>query len=295
VELSPRSSAYQETALFSFDSTDGDYPAAGFLKVGKTFYTTTVDGGAYGYGAIVSLTPTASGLRESDVYDFQNAPDGAYPQSPLVADSSGAVYGTTYYGGNGDCSHGNHLYYHCGTVFKFVPSGSGGTETVLMYFSGGDGADPAAGLILDATGNLYGTTVFGGGLGCGTNGQPPGCGTVFELKPNGSQYKQIILRSFAGSPDGEYPYATLIAKGNDLYGTTEFGGSGPSACGSLGCGTIFKMSASGKHYTVLHSFVGSDGEQPLAGLFVKGRSFYGTTSSGGTNSCSCGEVFEFAP
>ena len=88
--------------------------------------------------------------------------------------------------------------------------------------------------------------------------------------------------------------STMGSKG-DLYGTTEFGGSGPSACGSLGCGTIFKMSASGKHYTVLHSFVGSDGEQPLAGLFVKGRSFYGTTSSGGTNSCSCGEVFEFAP
>jgi uncharacterized repeat protein (TIGR03803 family) len=295
VELSPQSGGYGETATFSFDATNGANPSAGLAAVGGTLYTTATNGGAYGYGAIVALS--ADGLGATDVYDFQNAPDGAYPQAGLVADASGALYGTTYYGGSASCSHGNnHLFYHCGTVFKFVPSQSGGTETVLWTFSGGDngdGADPNGGLVVDKHGNLYGTTVFGGGTGCGKGGTPPGCGAVFELKRAGTHYSERILHAFSGAPDGQYPYAGLTAKG-ELYGTTSLGGTVSSVCG-LGCGTIFSLAKSGASYSVLHAFEASEGEQPVAPLFAKGSILYGTTSAGGSNACGCGSVFEFVP
>ena len=291
VELSRKHGAYEESGVFSFGLENGAYPAADFVESGKTLYTTTVDGGKYGYGAIVALSSAGT---ITDVYDFQNAPDGAYPQAGLVADSAGALYGTTYYGGSGSCPHGGHLFYRCGTVFRFVPSGSGGTETILWTFSGGaHGADPNGAVIVDKRGNLFGTTPFGGGMGCGTNGFPPGCGTVYELSPQGSTYREKIVHAFAGS-DGSYPYAGLTAKGDSLYGTTEFGGADASGCG-LGCGTIFEVSKSGSRFALLHSFEGSDGAQPLAALTAKGRAFYGTTSSGGAGSCGCGEVFAFSP
>jgi uncharacterized repeat protein (TIGR03803 family) len=235
----------------------------------------------------------ASGLTATDVYDFQNAPDGASPDSALVADSTGALYGTTYYGGNGECPQGSHLFYHCGVVFKFVPSPAGGTETVLYTFQGGtDGASPYAGVVLDEKGNIYGTTVFGGDPNCGGTGNPDGCGTVFKLAlQKDGHYKETILHSFMSSPDGRYPYGGLMAKGDALYGTTEFGGS-TSGC-TIGCGTIFKVSKAGKNYAVIHAFEVSDGENPQSGLFVRGSALYGTTAAGG--STGNGVVFQFVP
>ena len=145
---------------------------------------------------------------------------------------------------------------------------------VIYSFSGGsDGADPMAGLIRDAAGNLYGTTYDGGDYGYGT---------VFRWDNAGNE---TVLHSFSGGPDGEYPSAGLVrdAAGN-LYGTTADGGTS-------GVGTVFKVDASGKE-TVLYSFGGgADGEYPFAGLVRDAAgNLYGTTADGGTS--GVGMVFK---
>jgi len=153
--------------------------------------------------------------KETVLHSFTGS-DGAYPYAGLVRDAAGNLYGTTYYGG----ARGY------GTVFKVTETGK---ESVLYSFAGGidgpDGALPCAGLVLDAKGNLYGTTIYGGTYGIGT---------VFKVAKNG---KETVLHSFTHWPDGSGPYAGLLrdAKGN-LYGTTVWGGS--SECN---CGVVFEL------------------------------------------------------
>jgi uncharacterized repeat protein (TIGR03803 family) len=178
-------------------------------------------------------------------------------------------------------------------VFRLSPSGS---ETVLYSFTGGaDGANPSAGLVRDAAGNLYGTT-FLGGVESGSCGGS--CGVVFKLSPTGSE---TVLHSFTGGADGANPSAGLIqdAAGN-LYGTTFLGGVESDSCGGS-CGVVFKLSPTGSE-TVLHSFTGgADGAGPYAGLIQDAAgNLYGTTSEGGANSVcplspGCGVVFRLAP
>ncbi|MGA7284417.1 MAG: choice-of-anchor tandem repeat GloVer-containing protein [Candidatus Cybelea sp.] len=157
--------------------------------------------------------------------------------------------------------------------------------THLYSFKGGaDGAQPFAGLI-ELHGTLYGTTAYGG-TGCsGTSG----CGTVFESTPSG---QETVLYRFQGGKDGANPYAGLVDANGALYGTTAGGGAGCS--GSGGCGTVFKITTSGKE-TVLYSFKGApDGLAPIANLTVLNGTLYGTTRAGGTGcsgSSGCGTVF----
>ena len=153
-------------------------------------------------------TPATSVVWTEKLLHSFNDTDGALPRAGLIFDAAGNLYGTTNAGGT----------YDAGTVFKLAPTGDGSwTETVLHNFGNGtDGALPAAGLIFDAAGNLYGTTEVGGFYGDGT---------VFELTPNGSGgWTEQVLFSF-NLADGWYPYAGLIldAAGN-LYGTTYTGG-----------------------------------------------------------------------
>jgi uncharacterized repeat protein (TIGR03803 family) len=188
-------------------------------------------------------------------------------------------------------------------------------ETVLYSFAGGanDGMDPSAGLIADSQGNLYGTTQFGGGSGCSASGpgaEPGspkliGCGIVFELTPTISGgWTETVLYHFctlANCSDGSRPFAGLIADGKgNLYGTTSAGGgSGCSAMGPGGCGTVFELtpaSGGGWTETVLRAFTNSpsDGALPLAGLIADSQgNLYGTTSAGGAN--GYGTVFELTP
>ena len=143
-------------------------------------------------------------------------------------DDAGNLYGTTSGGGGTSCG--------CGTVFKLAPDG---IETILHSFAGGsDGAYPAAGVIPDKAGNLYGTTIEGGngGVHCSI-----GCGTVFKFAPHG---EETVLRAFRRKL-GAYPVGGLIAdKSGYIYGTTQDGGDG-IACTSgghhIGCGTIFRL------------------------------------------------------
>jgi uncharacterized repeat protein (TIGR03803 family) len=176
----------------------------------------------------------------------------------VILDGAGNLYGTTSAGGNG----GQLCNFGCGTVFEIS---SGGSETVLYAFAGeSDGAEPVAGLLMDSSGNLYGTA-SGGGYDYGT---------VFELAPDGSL---TVLHSFGGGSDGALPYAGVIAdKAGNLYGTTWEGGSSNR-------GTVFKISTDGTE-TILHAFTdGSDGAGPAASLVIDGSgNLYGTTRYGGT-------------
>ncbi|MGB8909033.1 MAG: choice-of-anchor tandem repeat GloVer-containing protein [Candidatus Cybelea sp.] len=157
--------------------------------------------------------------------------------------------------------------------------------THLYSFKGGDdGAQPFAGLI-ELNGTLYGTTAYGG-TGCSSSS---GCGTVFESTTSG---QETVLYRFQGGKDGANPYAGLVDVNGALYGTTARGGTGCS--GSGGCGTVFKITTSGKE-TVLYSFKGApDGLAPIANLTVLNGTLYGTTRAGGTGcsrSSGCGTVF----
>jgi uncharacterized repeat protein (TIGR03803 family) len=187
----------------------------------------------------------------------------------VVRDSAGNLYGTTERGGSSICPNGG-----CGVVFKVDSSGR---ESVLHAFNRTDGKFPIAGLLLDAAGNLYGTTFEGG---------PSFFGTVFKIDPNGNE---TVFHGLSGSGS---PHAGLImdAAGN-LYGTAEFGGF-------KGQGSVFKLDPSG-NYTDLLVFDVTNGYVPRARLVLdQAGDLYGTTLAGGTGPCNsigCGEVYMIDP
>ena len=282
---------WKEKVLYGFCSqpncTDGYFPYAGLIfDAAGNLYGTTDWGGIYGYGTVFELTPTAGGgWTERVLHSFNvGNTDGCLPQQAgLIFDAAGNLYGTTVEcGTNGG-----------GTVFELMPAGGGNWTETLLYSFGtngqNDGIGPEGGLILDAAGNLYGTTVTGGTYQCGDQG----CGTVFELTPaRGGGWTETVLHNFGNGTDGYWPYAGLIldAAGN-LYSTTRAGGT-------YGNGTVFKLSPNGSRgwtETVLHSFgAGTDGEQLYTGLiFDAAGNLYGTTSGGGTY--GNGTVFELTP
>jgi uncharacterized repeat protein (TIGR03803 family) len=218
VGLASGASAQTLTTLHSFgQGSDGRSPVAGLIfDASGNLYGTTLGGGANEKGTVFKLSPSGS---ETVLYSFTGGSDGGAPYAGLIFDSSGNLYGTTSDGGNpADCDSSG-----CGTVFKLTPSGS---ETVLHSFTGGsDGGDPYAGLIFDASGNVYGTTESGFSSG-----------TVFKVTPSGSE---TVLHKFAGGSDGGNPGAGLIADASgNLYGTTGDGGAD-------GYGTVFKVTPSG--------------------------------------------------
>jgi uncharacterized repeat protein (TIGR03803 family) len=272
------------TVLHSFTGQrDGAFPVGALVSDarGDLYGTTTSGGGAtcpsFGCGTVFKLNTTGN---YRVLYHFSGS-DGKYPESGVILDAAGNLYGTTAAGGDLTCASGNG----CGTVFQLDANG---TLTLLHSFSGADGLYPYAVLVRDAVGNLYGTT-FGGGA--------YGFGTVFKLDTTGTL---TVLYSFSNSPDGSGPNAGLIrdVSGN-LYGTTYYGGI--DTCSPLGCGTVFKVDANGNE-TVLYSFTGGlDGSNPFAGLLQDAAgNLYGTTSNGGDVHClnpsgGCGTVFRLDP
>ena len=159
----PRSAleGWSETVLHSFaGGNDGVYPYSNLVfDPAGNLYGTTLTGGN-GDGVVFQLTPNgAGGWTEKILYSFGGGNDGANPYAGVVFDQLGNLYGTTWVGGNGFCSG---FRPNCGTVFQLTPSAGGWTENVIYNFqNGSDGADPAGGLIVDASGNLYGTTTTG--------------------------------------------------------------------------------------------------------------------------------------
>jgi len=229
------------------------------------------------------------------LYSFCSQPncsDGYGPQGKLIADGSGNLYGMTFLGGGGGTTNSCFNFDGCGAVFRLAPDG---TETVLHAFAGGttDGANPAAGVTMDSSGNLYGTTSDGGGGGSLCNDiyyEEVYCGIVFKLTPKG---KETVLYAFQGGSDGGIPRSDLITDSSgNLYGVTYIGGG--TGCGGYGCGTVFKITPKGTE-TILYSFLGGhDGNYPYAGLTMDGSgSLYGTTTAGGAD--DQGTVFKLAP
>src|ERR1700693_28513 len=195
------------------------------------------------FAAILSAASARAASAEKVLYSFQGGSDGSYPIAGLVSDNVGDLYGQNAAGGSRYCSSANGI--GCGTVFERSPVvGGGWTERVIYTFQGGqDGSYPRADLTFDVAGNLYGTTLAGGGAAC--NDLEPGCGTVFEVKPGtGGAGTEEVLYRFQGGKDGATPISGLVFDlAGSLYGTTEAGGG--SACPS-GCGTVFELTPSTK-------------------------------------------------
>jgi uncharacterized repeat protein (TIGR03803 family) len=254
-----------ETVLHSFagSPTDGMNPLAGLIMDSAgNLYGTTSSGGANGDGTVFKISATGT---ETVLHSFAGLPsDGRKANAGLTMDSAGNLYGTTEAGGLGA--------YDFGTVFKISVDG---TESILFSFSGVDGGEPEAGLIMDSAGNLYGTTSSGGTATVLTSGE------VFKISPAGAE---TVLHFFTGGitaaiTDGGYPRAGLIIdSAGNLYGTTSLGGANDE-------GTVFKISAAGS-LSILHSFAGAttDGNEPLGGLIVDSAgNLYGTSAVGGAN------------
>jgi uncharacterized repeat protein (TIGR03803 family) len=221
--------------------------------------------------AAAVLPNSAEARTESVLYSFQGGGDGDTPFAGLALDFSGNLYGTTTYGGHG-----------YGTVFELSRNGGGWVETILHNFeSGTDGANPYGSLILDAAGNLYGTTGWGGTTGC----ENIGCGTVFKLYRKNDVWKEKILYRFAEDREGEFSLAGLARDGaGNLYGTAAYGGSCGS--GATGNGTVFELSPTetGWSSTVLNTFCDQKlGYGPSYGSLVLDNTgnVYGAAGAGG--------------
>jgi len=215
---------------------------------------------------MLALTAPALASTESVLYSFANPPDAYGPRCNLILDPSGNMYGTTFSGG------ANNL----GSVFVLSPNG---TESVIYSFAGGaDGSHPIGGLFRDPkTGNLYGTTVYGGSANNGT---------VFMV--NISTHADSVLYSFKGGLDGANPYSSVVRAGTTIFGITTNGGAN-------GYGTVFKLTSNGQE-TILHNFNSAfpvlDGAYPYGGLVLYKGLLYGTTTMGGDS--NLGTVFSIS-
>lgn len=288
-----RAAAAQSTVLYSFSAApDGNYPAADLIfDHSGNLYGTTVQGGAFGSGAVFKLSPSNGQWAETIIYSFCRqigCTDGTTPYGSLVLDPAGNLYGTTFQGG----------VYGGGIVFRLTPHTNGEwIETVVHSFGKGtDGVGPLAGVVFNKAGNLYGTTYSGGTSGTSCFA---GCGTVFELaRDKNGRWKEKVLYSFCSQPqcaDGNSIDAGVILDdAGNLYGTAGSGGDT-----FLEGGTVFELTPgpSGQWTEkTLHVFVGgADGEDPHAALVLdKAGSLYGTTAFGGLNGNN-GTVFKLTP
>lgn len=269
--------------LYEFQGgADGASPNGVISDSAGNLYGTTIGGGQTIFGTVFKLSPSGT---KTILYNFTGGTDGGEPHGTLVRDALGNLYGTTEFGGNVNVQCVGMQ--GCGVVFKISPSGH---ETVLHRFGGkADGGQPLAGLTIDSSGNLYGTTAGGGLNGC--NYWAVGCGVVFKID---SAHSLTVLYRFAGGSDGGVPVSRLIldSSGN-IYGSTTGVGAGDQ-------GTIFKLDPSG-HETILLTFNGTNGSQPYGSLARDGKgNLYGTTYGGGNlNDCNqgfgCGIVFGLKP
>ena len=281
-QLIPQSDgAWVSRVIHSFDPNgirDGFNPEGTLIIDSEgNLYGTTANGGQFGGGTVFELIATEAGWHERLLHSFSGY-DGSSPISALTFDSSGNLFGTTLEeGANSNCYEAA-----CGTVFELLRTSNGGwIEKTIHNFAndGADGYGPTSGVIVDAAGNLYGTTQYGGGSTACSNG----CGVVFKFSPGpGGRWTETILHSFQG-PEGDFPMAPLTLYAGALYGTTEGGGTD-------GAGTVFQLSSTGNGgwtYTVLHSFLvnGVDGYYPLFGALIRDSSgnLYGTTYEGGSD------------
>ena len=272
--------------VHAFNAADGAGVHDVVFDEAGNLYGTSAAGGSGGCrcGSVFELTPSGQGRwTETILYSFTNDNgDGRVPNSGVVFDRSGNLYGETLYGGT----------YGQGAVYRLGPNATGGwTEDILYSFPGKTaGSDPSGGLVFDTAGNLYGVADVRNG------------GIAFELLPNpdGTWNFQVIYQ-FLGGNDGANPVGIRTGPGNVLYGATMSGGG--SGCFSQGCGTVFMLapnSSGSWTETVLYRFSGgSDGSQPISGVTLDSAgNIYGTTGFGGyvcpDEGAGCGVVYKLS-
>jgi uncharacterized repeat protein (TIGR03803 family) len=275
-ELSPEADgSWTERVLHSFDNNgkDGTQPYTALsIDASGNLYGVTRAGGAYSFGTVFELKPSTGGSWiEKILHSLGSGTDGATPESGLTMDHAGNLYGTTFYGGA----------YSKGTAFELTSNAVGWTETVLHSFGNGtDASQPTTSLIFDASGNLYGATLGGGGLGGGT---------VFELSPGaGGEWTETILFNFIPKETGYQPGGIIMDSAGNLYGTLSLGAQ-------YNAGTVFRLTRTlkgGWTGNLLHTFgSGTDASVPNAGLVLDSAGhLYGTTVGGGTY--GYGSVYE---
>jgi uncharacterized repeat protein (TIGR03803 family) len=275
-ELTPQpGGTWTETVLHSFYPLDegGCCPYAGVVADNASNLYGTV-------GGVFELSPGAAGWGYGVLHVFCEANDGCDAYAGVILDPIGNLYGTTEHGGGSQSCGGG-----CGTVYKLHPEADDSwKETILYSFqAGSDGAGPGVGaLVLDGTGNLYGTTAGGGA----------GYGVAFKLTPrSGGHWKETVLYAIPGGTKGDHPGAGVVMdKAGDLYGTTIAGGP-------TGCGVVYKLAPQSNakwKYTVLHGFTGADGCEPDANLILDNKgNLYGTAATGGAG--GYGVAFEVTP
>ncbi len=307
-EMVKQNGGWDFVTLYDFQGDPGNNDGAGpngrvVFGSNRYLYGTTVAGGGgesngcadfgyYGCGTVFSLSPpiggggagaanvgdTASGVDplirkcivncpwiERVLAHLVNGPAGVYPFGGVAFDASGNIYGTT------------QLDDGLGSVYELAHADSGWTELALQSFTGSNGGEPYDTLVVDSSGNLYGTAAGGGANGYGL---------VFELSNTESGWVETILHSFTNT-DGNHPYGGLIfdSAGN-LYGATSSGGSGSG-------GTVYELSPSGGgwQFNVLYNLTGSYEWGPQDSLTMDSAgNLYGTTYKGGTN--TAGSVFK---
>jgi hypothetical protein len=292
---------WTETTIYTFNGTDGAQPEATLIldKQGN-LYGTTFDGGTGtctftipGCGVVFELSPAPHSEKwtETILYDFKGGKDGSHPQSPLVFDARGNLYGSTDFGGDLSCANEQNKL-GCGVIFRLSPSRlatAPWSESVLHAFHGGrDGALPEGPLFL--TGDaLYGSTYEGGG----SSSCQEGCGVVFALDASG----ETVIHVFSGN-DGAGAGGVIGNSAGDLFGVT---GSG----GQANWGTVYQLkhSSDGWTETLLYSFNGSnDGGNPNGLIIDQAGNLYGVAGAGGDASdcgweppfTGCGVTFKLA-
>ena len=284
-EATPGPDGWNETIIHSFggpgDVAEGNWTGLTIDESGNLY------GGSY---AAFELSPSGNGWDETILHSFdgQNG-DGWAAKGAPIWDAQGNLYGSTWYGGGEPTCPANK---GCGTVYQLQPGFPNWKEHVIHRFGSfpSDGTVPGLGpLTIDSQGNLYGVTSQGGANLC----VDVGCGTIFKLTPvaasTGTVWIQTILYNFVNGSSGNGPGGNVIIDGaGNLYGTTGYGGSR-----QCGCGVVYELSPKdgGWKYTVLHTFIGPDGDFPDANLtFGPDGNLYGTTAQGGTY--GAGVVFE---
>jgi uncharacterized repeat protein (TIGR03803 family) len=207
---------WKEIVLYSFGTgTDGATPVSGVsLDAAGNLYGTTSLGGAYGYGTIFRLTP-GSAWTENILHSFQNTDDGAYPYAGLVFDAAGNLYGAATQGGTAGG----------GTVFKLRPSKGNWKFSVLYSVPGWGISGSFRNLLLDESGNIYGTTHCDGDYNAGT---------IYKLAPSAGGWTYTLLYTFTGGSDGLFSISNLVLKNGKLYGTALNGGAD-------GAGVIYNL------------------------------------------------------
>lgn len=265
--------------LYNFTARDdGAYPQGGpTFGPDGALYGTASGGGAGGRGTVYKLQPPKSFCRSVScpwnitvLYSFVGSAGGSDPNGNVVFDAAGNIYGTTYYGGADEL----------GTVWELTNVGGTWTESVLYSFAGSDGSHPLSGVVVDAAGNVYGTTNSGG---------PNNWGEVYELTHSGSGWALQILHAFQNQDDGRSPYGGLAFDGaGNLYGSAGNNGQGFG-------GTIFQLSPSsggGWAFNLVYSLSGRMGPEASLTIDAAGN-VYGTTYMDGAD--EVGSVFKLSP